>query len=102
MLLIKRKERGKEKMYKHFERKGECKQCGICCIPENCSHFIKIKSGGICAIHESKPKECHIFPIHPNLLYEGCGFYFIDKRTGNISENEKGRRKINNERTRHF
>ena len=58
-----------------FVRKGECLQCGKCCKEKmpDCPH---LNENGTCAIQETKPEECKLYPTHPMQLVEGCGFSF--------------------------
>jgi len=65
---------GKESRY---ERRGQCDQCGICCRQESCKYF----NGKTCDIFGSpdRPLKCKLFPANPPILFDTCGYYFVDK-----------------------
>jgi len=67
---------------KRYARKGDCIRCGMCCINENCEHFVMGKKTEIatCEIYESpnRPLRCKLFPEMPPILFESCGYYFLD------------------------
>jgi len=75
------KDRG-EPPFPRYERKGNCNRCGVCCLNENCEHFEFNEEMGIatCKIYGSsnRPLMCLLFPDMPPILFEGCGYYFID------------------------
>ena len=65
-----------------YIRKGECLQCGACCLHENCDNFIFLKNdNAFCNIHidKDRPEKCKIYPANPPLNFKSCGYYFIDK-----------------------
>lgn len=64
-----------------YTRKGKCVQCGACCLHEDCEHLIFFDQKAFCNIHSDKdrPKKCKIFPADPPIIFETCGYYFIDK-----------------------
>lgn len=76
---------------KRYIRKGECLQCGKCCLTENCEH-LSVKDGkAFCLIHDDPdyPIKCKLHPQGPPILIEGCGYYFydtIDKRKAGVHE----------------
>ena len=64
-----------------YERRGECKRCGKCCIGENCE-YLKIENGlAICVIHDdgNRPEKCKIFPALPPIVFKSCSYVFLDK-----------------------
>ena len=65
---------------KRYDRRGECKKCGQCCVNENCNHLAVADNGMICMIHEDpeRPQKCTEFPANPPILFKGCGYGFID------------------------
>lgn len=66
-----------------YVRKGKCNQCGQCCLNEKCDHLFLKQSDGkyYCRIYNSKdrPRKCKLFPANPPIIFENCGYYFIDK-----------------------
>lgn len=63
-----------------YVRQGNCSQCGICCIAENCEFFDFKENIGICKIynHPDRPSRCVNFPAAPPVMIKECSFYFID------------------------
>ena len=60
-----------------YERRGDCNQCGKCCVDENCEYFENNK----CMIFgkSERPERCLIYPANPPLNYKECSYYFWDK-----------------------
>jgi len=62
-------------MRKRYVRRGECKKCGSCCVNEDCEHF----DFPLCTIHDKeRPDKCGWFPQAPPIIFEKCGYYFLD------------------------
>jgi len=63
-----------------YERMGKCLRCGICCIGEDCEHLLMNDSKATCVIHDdpNRPMKCILFPANPPIVFEGCGYYFLD------------------------
>ena len=58
-----------------YTRQGECLKCGSCCVDEDCEHF----DPPLCKIHDQKrPPKCEWFPEAPPIIFEKCGYYFMD------------------------
>ena len=55
-----------------WRREGACRQCGQCCRDVECDRL----EGNLCSVHEPhrKPFPCVIFPSHPGITPEGCGY----------------------------
>ena len=94
---------------KNYVKKGFCRRCGRCCDP-NCPYLTFIvledipkgtelkpirdwgldgKLMAVCEIFDTdiKWRQCSprirkSFPSIPEMRYPRCGYYFIDKRTG--------------------
>ena len=65
-------------MLNRYVRSGECIRCGQCCTNEDCEHF-EMGEPATCLIHErERPLRCAEFPANPPILFEGCGYYFLD------------------------
>jgi len=61
-----------------YVRKGECVRCGWCCRADGCEH-LKIENGmATCMIYADRFKRCRLWPEMPPILYEGCGYWFVD------------------------
>lgn len=67
-----------------YKRKGKCNNCGACCLHEDCEHLEFLDGKAICKIHPSiiggelRPPKCPNFPQAPPILFELCGYYFVD------------------------
>jgi len=65
-----------------YRRRGKCLRCGACCLNENCKHLVFDKKTGLatCKIFKSpkRPAKCKNFPAAPPIIFETCGFYFLD------------------------
>jgi len=74
---------GKEQRYL---RKGQCNRCGKCCIEENCECFEIVDGIGICKIYDkpNRSEKCKLFPANPPIIFEECGYYFVDKIDGRV------------------
>ena len=67
-------------------RQGECKRCGVCCkLLFQCPFLQDLPDGGTrCRIHNTRPRNCRIFPISEKDLHERdllcphlpCGYSF--------------------------
>jgi len=68
-----------------YERKGECNRCGSCCQNEDCEHFDSEGEKTTCKIFGSTDRllKCSLFPELPPILFEKCGYYFLDKWENN-------------------
>jgi len=61
-----------------YERQGKCLRCGQCCERENCPHF-ETGEPATCLIYDKeRPARCGLFPEMPPILFEKCGYYFLD------------------------
>jgi len=61
-----------------YIRMGECIRCGQCCVNEDCEHF-EMNEPATCLIHKKeRPARCVLFPEMPPILFETCGYYFLD------------------------
>ena len=61
-----------------YIRQGECNRCGQCCINEDCEHFV-MGEPATCLIHDKeRPPKCEWFPEAPPIIFEKCGYYFLD------------------------
>ncbi len=68
---------------RRYIRQGSCKRCGKCCLTTDCGYF---EMGEIanCKIHDKeRPIDCELFPEAPPIMFEDCGFYFLDTREDN-------------------
>lgn len=68
-----------------YIRCGECNQCGICCIEEDCEYFKWEDGKGICTVF-GKPERyprCINFPAAPPIMIKECSYYFIDTQEDN-------------------
>jgi len=61
-----------------YERQGECKRCGQCCVSEDCVDFV-MGEPATCMIHDKeRPPKCEWFPEAPPIIFGKCGYYFLD------------------------
>ena len=67
-----------------YERLGECRQCGTCCLGENCEHLTWRNGKAVCVVHDQTPRKCWEFPANPPIVFKGCGYLFRDTWTGRI------------------
>jgi len=64
--------------HKRYIRQGECIRCGQCCVNEDCEHF-EMGVPATCKIHDGeRPPRCEWFPEDPPIVFEKCGYYFLD------------------------
>ena len=88
-------------------RAGKCKKCGHCCqykyltnkITPQFRSLLEVMFGTTkftdkttckfyskrlkrCMIYPRRPEFCKSYPLEPADLVEGCGYYFINKKTG--------------------
>lgn len=63
-----------------YERRGNCKRCGACCIEEGCD-WLEWRDGkkAFCPIHDKRPERCRNFPAAPPIVYATCGYCFYDQ-----------------------
>ena len=67
------------KIKPRYKRQGKCNRCGWCCEYHGCPDISYDENyKAICTIYNKRPKRCIVFPEAPPILYEGCGFYFLD------------------------
>lgn len=71
--------------FPRYDRRGKCVRCGHCCLNENCEHFEIIGDLANCKIIDSldRPLKCKLFPEMPPILFDTCGYYFLDKWENN-------------------
>jgi hypothetical protein len=72
-----------------YERRGECKQCGQCCLNEDCPSLSFEDDKAVCLQHptitggaDQREPKCGWFPQAPPILYEECGYWFVDTWEG--------------------
>ena len=64
---------------RRYTRKGKCNRCGWCCQQENCEHLQMGNELATCLIHEKeRPLRCSLYPDAPPIIYDKCGYYFLD------------------------
>lgn len=63
---------------KRYKLTGACKQCGECCINEQCENLKMENNKAICLIHDNKPDKCRLFPELPPIIFKNCNYGFID------------------------
>jgi hypothetical protein len=63
---------------RRYERQGECKRCGQCCVQEECEYLILEGNIAACKIYENRYARCRRFPQNPPILIKKCGYYFLD------------------------
>ena len=65
-----------------YERRGQCVRCGVCCLKEECEHFVDAHDGqsATCKIFgkPERPSKCTDFPYAPPIMVESCGYYYYD------------------------
>jgi len=66
-----------------YIRKGKCKRCGWCCLREDppYSYLKKEDDTYTCTVFDDKDERdvrCGLYPGNPPIVYELCGYYFID------------------------
>jgi len=61
-----------------YTRFGECRRCGACCIEDGCDHLVVANGGATCAVYDTRPEYCRVWPAAPPILFRTCGFRFRD------------------------
>lgn len=72
---------GLNMMKLRYIRKGKCNRCGQCCVNEDCEYLKWEKDRTTtCLIFSEKdrPLKCKWFPQSPPIIFENCGYYFLD------------------------
>lgn len=66
---------------RRYLRKGDCLQCGWCCIQEGCTELVFDGEKYRCGRYHSpdRPEKCKNFPQAPPILNPDCGYYFLDR-----------------------
>lgn len=70
---------------RRYERAGKCNRCGKCCMNEDCEYFKIEENIATCLIHNdpNRPLKCVIYPYGPPIIFDTCGYYFIDTLDNN-------------------
>ena len=74
------------------KHKGECRNCGSCCVIAG--QLCPYRKDSICTVHINRPLSCKVAPFPFDLKfdkrYKNCGIYYFKKpeeKTQKVNEN---------------